>query len=77
MYAQETTESRIFRALDRMEAIIQHNEADISTWLPLEYELNLTYGEKEAEFSEYMKRLKQAANEDTVRKIRCAEEPAS
>ena len=77
MYAQETTESRIFRALDRMEAIIQHNEADISTWLPLEYELNLTYGEKEAEFSEYMKRLKQAANEDTVRKIRCAEESAS
>lgn len=76
IYAQETIESRIFRALDRMEAIIQHNEADIKTWLPLEYELNLTYGEKEVEFSGYMKRLRQAANEDTVRKIRCAGESA-
>jgi putative hydrolase of HD superfamily len=35
----------------------------------LEYELNLTYGEKEAEFSKYMKELKQAINEDTMNKI--------
>ena len=25
-------------ALDKMEAIIQHNEASIDTWLPLEYD---------------------------------------
>lgn len=70
IYTQETIESRIFRALDRMEAVIQHNEADISTWLPLEYELNLVYGEKEVEFSEYMRRLKRAVNEDTLMKIK-------
>ena len=33
-----------------MEAVIQHNEADISTWLELEYNLQLTYGEKEIAF---------------------------
>lgn len=66
MNEQKTIESKIFKALDKMEALIQHNEADISTWLPLEYELNLTYGEKEAEFSEYMKELKKAVNEDTI-----------
>ena len=33
-----------------MEVVIQHNEADISTWLPLEYDLRLTYGEKETAF---------------------------
>ena len=45
--AQETAEARIFRALDQLEAVIQHNEADLSTWLPLERELNLTYGQAE------------------------------
>lgn len=69
MNAQKTLEARIYKALDKMEAIIQHNEADISTWLPLEYELNLTYGTKETEFSAYMKELKQAINEDTIKKI--------
>jgi putative hydrolase of HD superfamily len=77
MNEQKTVEAKIFRALDRMEAIIQHNEADISTWLPLEYELNLVYGEKEAEFSEYIKELKQAVNEDTLMKIRHAGESVS
>lgn len=77
IHAQETIEARIFRALDRMEAVIQHNEADISTWLPLEYELQLAYGEKEVEFSEYMRKLKQAANEDTIIKIRCSGESVS
>ena len=35
MDAQETDEARLYKALDRMETIIQHNEAPISTWLPL------------------------------------------
>lgn len=65
----ETTEAKIYKALDKMETLIQHNEADISTWLPLEYEMNLVYGEKEVNFSEYMKELKRAVNEETVRKI--------
>ena len=44
MNALETTEARIYKALDKMEAVISHNESDISTWLPLEYDLQLTYG---------------------------------
>lgn len=69
MNSLETLEAKIYKALDKMEAIIQHNEADIATWLPLEYDLNLTYGTKEVEFSSYMKQLKQAINEDTMKKI--------
>ena len=65
----ESLEAKIYKALDKMETLIQHNEADISTWLPLEYELNLVYGEKEVQFSEYMKELKKAVNEESVRKI--------
>ncbi|NLG88880.1 MAG: HD domain-containing protein [Clostridiaceae bacterium] len=77
MNEQKNIESKIFKALDRIEALIQHNEADISTWLPLEYDLNLTYGEKEAEFSEYMKELRKAVNEDTVNKIQRSKESVS
>lgn len=77
MYSQKTIESKIYKALDKMETLIQHNEADISTWIPLEYELNLTYGEKEVEFSKYMKELKQTINENTINKIQCSKESVS
>lgn len=77
MNTQKTMESKIYKALDKMETLIQHNEADISTWLPLEHELNLTYGEKEVEFSKYMKELKQIINEDTIDKIQRSKESVS
>jgi len=77
MSEQKTIESKIYKALDKMETLIQHNEADISTWLPLEYELNLTYGEKEVEFSKYMKELKQEINKDTINKIECSKKSVS
>ena len=68
--AQESLEARLVKALDKLEALIQHNEADISTWLPLEYELNLTYGEAQVQFSEYMKKLREGINRDTREKIK-------
>jgi putative hydrolase of HD superfamily len=70
MNALLTPEAKIYKALDKMEAIIQQNEADISTWLPLEYDLNLTYGTEETSFSDYMTRLKQKLNSDSIEKIR-------
>lgn len=69
MNEMQTEEAKIYKALDKMEAVIQHNEADISTWLPLEYELQLSYGENEVQFSEYMVDLKKSANEKTIEKI--------
>lgn len=69
MNAQQTQEARIYKALDKMEAVISHNEADISTWLPLEYELQLTYGAEQVAFSPYMTALKEEANRQTRAKI--------
>ena len=69
MGAQQTVEAKLYKALDKLEALIQHNEADISTWLPLEHELQMTYGTKECEFSEYLKKLRDIVREDSVRKI--------
>ena len=69
MEEQKTLEAKIYKALDRMEAVIQHNESDISTWLPLEYDLNMHYGEREVQFSDFMGRLKEAVNRETAEKI--------
>lgn len=68
MKAQETAEAKLYKALDKLEALIQHNEADLSTWLPLEYDLQMTYGTKECGFSDYMKTLRDAVREDSRRK---------
>ena len=69
MNAQQTLEAKLYKALDRLEAVIQHNEADISTWLPLEYDLQLTYGEENVQFSPYLRELKAEINRRTRQKI--------
>ena len=69
MDALETLEARIYKALDNLEAVIQHDEADISTWLPLEYELQLTYGAERVKAAPYLQRLKAEIDDWTRRKI--------
>ncbi len=69
MNALETTEAKIFKALDNIEAVIQHNESDIKTWSENEFELNLTYGNDKVSFSPYMKKFREAVREETIKKI--------
>lgn len=70
MDALETPEAKTYKALDRLEAVISHNESDISTWLPLEYDLQLTYGKKNVAFSPYLTAFSSTIDEVTRRKIR-------
>lgn len=72
MNALETQEAKIYKALDKMEAVIQHDESDLSTWLPLEYELQFKYGTENVQFSEYMKNLKAEIDKITQNKITSA-----
>ncbi|MGX8688357.1 MAG: HD domain-containing protein [bacterium] len=69
MEALETGEARLYKALDKIEAVISHNESDIHTWLPLEYDLQLTYGQDNMAFSEYMKKLRALVDDWTREKI--------
>lgn len=69
MAARETVEAKIYKAIDNLEAVIQHNEADISTWIPHEYELNVTYGNDKVAFSEYLVGLREEVRKDTLQKI--------
>ncbi len=69
MSERQTVEARIFKAIDGLEAVIQHNESDISTWIPREYELNVTYADDKVAFSEYLRGLREVIREDTLKKI--------
>ncbi len=70
MNALETLEARIYKCMDKLEAVIAHNESQIDTWEPLEYNLNLTYGMDVIQFSDYMKELRQTIYDETMDKIK-------
>lgn len=69
MEERRILEARIYKALDNLEALIQHNESDISTWIPLEYDLQMTYGNDKVQFSEYLTRLRDEVRNDSKKKI--------
>ena len=69
MEAQETKESKVYKALDKLEALIQHNESPIDTWSENEYELNKTYAFNTVAFSDWLMELRKEILEDTIRKI--------
>ncbi len=73
MEARKTVESKIYKAIDNLEAVIQHNRSDLSTWIPKEFQLNLTYGDDAIAFSDYLSSLREAVREDTRKKIKEAE----
>lgn len=69
MEALETEESKICHALDKLECLMQHNEADLSSWLPLERELNLTYAKEAVSFSPCLQMLDEEICRDSLRKM--------
>ena len=69
MDALETPEAKLYKALDKLEAVISHNESPLDTWLPLEYDLNLTYANDNVAFSPYLTALRQAVRQETEEKV--------
>ena len=69
MEAQQTPESKIYKALDKLEAVIQHNESPIETWEDHEYELNKTYAFDTVAFSSWLTDLRKEILKDTLHKI--------
>ncbi len=65
----ETPEAKLANALDKLEAVIQHNDADISTWDKIEYELNLTYGNSHTDYHPFLKILRRLVKQTTKDKI--------
>ena len=69
MNALRTPEAKLYKALDKLEAVIQHNESPIDTWSDNEYSLNLTYATDTVAWSEYLTALRAAIREETESKI--------
>ncbi len=64
-----TVESKIYKAIDGLEAVIQHNISDLSTWIPIEYELNKVYANDKVAFSDYLTKLRAEIRKDTLKKL--------
>lgn len=62
-------EAILVKSLDKIETLIQHNEAGSGSWLPLEYDLNLTYGNEVCGHLEKTQQLRDKVREDTLRII--------
>lgn len=69
MEARETLEAKIYKTIDGLEAVVQHNFSNISTWLPNEYTLNQTYAQDRVGFSAFLTELREEMRIDTLAKI--------
>lgn len=70
MEQQQTPEAKLYKALDKLEAVLQHNEAPLSSWIALEYDLNQRYGLAEAaQTLPFIQAVRALAVEDTLQKI--------
>lgn len=69
MDKQETVEAQIYKAMDKLEALIQHNESPLDTWSENEIELNKTYAFDTVKFSSWLTALREEILSDTLKKI--------
>ena len=69
MDAQQTGEAKLYKALDKLEALIQHNESPLDTWSENEFELNKRYAFDAVAFSDWLTALRNEILFDTLEKI--------
>lgn len=65
---KKTYEAKVANALDKLEAQIQHNEAAIETWLPIEHEMVFLLG-KHTDFDNVLDELKGIIEAEGIEKI--------
>ncbi|MCR8969599.1 HD domain-containing protein [Facklamia sp. 7083-14-GEN3] len=69
MEKMETPEAKVYKAIDSLEALIQHNLSDLSKWTEKEKTFNLTYADARVEFSDFLKELRREIKKDTIIKL--------
>lgn len=69
--ARQTVEAKIAYALDKLEVQIQHNEADISTWIPVE--IDLIYSRRQyTSFDSTLDELRRIIEQEAEEKLKNA-----
>lgn len=69
MDALETKEAKLYKSMDKLEAVISHNESPISTWEDHEYQLQQTYAHDIVAFDDWLIKLRAEILKDTLDKI--------
>lgn len=67
--AGQTLEAKFAIALDKLEVLIQHNQAAIETWEEKEYEFNYVYAYDKVDFSQVLTLFRDLILEETLEKI--------
>lgn len=65
---KQSNEAKVANALDKLEAQIQHNEADIATWLDIEKDM-LYMLQKHVDFNDFLTILKDVIVEEGAAKL--------
>ena len=65
----KTNESKFAVALDKLEVLIQHNEADLATWNEKEFDWNYTYAYDKVSWSKVLTMFRDLVLEETIEKI--------
>ena len=67
---KKTYEAKVANALDKLEVKIQHNEADIDTWLPIEHKMTFQVA-KHTNFDSFLSKLQKSLSK-MVKKLLAA-----
>lgn len=65
---KETYEAKVANALDKLEVKIQHNEADIRTWLPIEHKMTFQVA-KHTDFDSFLSKLQKIIEREGEKKL--------
>lgn len=68
---KETYESKVANALDKLEVQLQHNDADISTWEEIEYDMSYMMS-RHTDFDETLTQLKNLIEQEAEEKMEAA-----
>ncbi|MEK7021483.1 HD domain-containing protein [Bacillus sp. FSL K6-6038] len=66
--AKETYEAKVANALDKLEVKIQHNEADIDTWIPIEHKMTFQVA-KHTDFDSFLSKLQKIIEQEGEKKL--------
>ncbi len=68
----ESEESKFVRALDKIEAQVQQNEADISTWNDFEKQSIFTHLDKFCDYNDFLQLFKDVVRNESIAKLKTA-----
>jgi putative hydrolases of HD superfamily len=66
---RETAEAKFADSLDKIEAIMQHNLADIKTWNQGDFNVHPYYKDDRFDFDAFMRKFKDVADDQSMKKI--------